>query len=183
MLAFRGIIAVACLGFAANCYTETKSEGRVLGVWYDAEILNCNISIEERAGKYLQVIRDCKSSPAEVIEDPLLKIGPGRFKLADRPRSSWHYSIATSGGLEVRDSQGVVRSMESTTPKTYKQAVAQRRSSGVSIGMTAAQVLESKWGRPTKVNTTATANTVREQWVYGGGYLYFENGVLTAVQK
>ena len=183
MLAFRWIVAAACLGFAANCIADTKTAGRVLGVWYDAEILRCNISIEERAGKYLQVVRDCKFSPTEVSESPLQKIGPGRFKPTFAPKASWHYAIAKSGDLEVRDSQGVVRSMESTAPKTQAQETAKRRNSGISIGMTSGQVLESNWGKPSKVNTTATAHTVREQWVYRSGYLYFENGILTAVQK
>jgi hypothetical protein len=68
----------------------------------------------------------------------------------------------------------------------------------VKIGMTAAQVDASEkeafhnpagWGRT--VNTTVTANGTTEQWVYrfsqlSGAhdvYLYFQNGVLTAIQK
>lgn len=183
MLAFIGIFIAACVCLATFCHAETKSVARVLGVWYDAEILRCNISIEERKEKYVQVVKDCKSNPTEVMEDQLVKTGPSRFKLADGKTRSWFYSIATSGDLDVRDSQGIVRSMVSTAPKTEKQVIAQRSSAGVSIGMTAGQVLQSNWGKPRKVNTTATANTVREQWVYGSGYLYFENGVLTAVQK
>jgi len=52
------------------------------------------------------------------------------------------------------------------------------------------------WGRPTKINRTITTHGVREQWVYSGDgsiardlyrrtrtcYLYFENGILTAIQ-
>lgn len=61
---------------------------------------------------------------------------------------------------------------------------AERRSQGVSIGMSQADVLASSWGRPEKVNRTTTATRVREQWVYGsGGYLYFDDGVLTAIQN
>lgn len=55
---------------------------------------------------------------------------------------------------------------------------------GVRIGMSGASVLASSWGRPQSVNRTTTASGTREQWVYGAGnYLYFENGVLTAVQN
>jgi len=33
------------------------------------------------------------------------------------------------------------------------------------------------------VNRTVTAGHVREQWVYPVGYLYFDNGILTAIQN
>jgi len=55
---------------------------------------------------------------------------------------------------------------------------------GVTVGMTTAQVLNSNWGKPVKVNRTVTQNGTHEQWVYGGNnYLYFENGKLTAIQN
>ncbi len=67
--------------------------------------------------------------------------------------------------------------------KAAKADLARRKKEGVSIGMTKQEVLESSWGRPRKVNSTHTALGVREQWVYDGGYLYFTNEVLTAVQN
>lgn len=52
------------------------------------------------------------------------------------------------------------------------------------IGMTAAEVRNSTWGSPDKINTTITANTTYEQWCYSGNrYIYFENGIVTAIQK
>ena len=56
---------------------------------------------------------------------------------------------------------------------------------GVRIGMTADQVIhKSNWARPASVNRTTTAHGTREQWVYGGqNYLYFTNGILTAIQN
>jgi len=55
---------------------------------------------------------------------------------------------------------------------------------GVTIGMTKDRVLKSNWGKPINVNRTTTSRGVREQWVYGGqNYLYFENGILTAIQN
>lgn len=55
---------------------------------------------------------------------------------------------------------------------------------GVTVGMTAEQVIGSNWGKPSSVNTTTTAYGRREQWVYGtsGNYLYFDNGTLTSIQ-
>lgn len=57
------------------------------------------------------------------------------------------------------------------------------------IGMTQEQVLnDTEWGYGiVKRNKTVTAFGVSEQWVYapssGGGYLYFTNGKLTAIQN
>lgn len=51
------------------------------------------------------------------------------------------------------------------------------------IGMTKAQVLASRWGKPNKINRASTALGAREQWIYGNGYLYFEKGVLVAIDK
>lgn len=52
------------------------------------------------------------------------------------------------------------------------------------IGMTENEVLASTWGWPNKKNTTETAYAVHEQWVYNDrGYIYFENGIVTTIQK
>lgn len=50
------------------------------------------------------------------------------------------------------------------------------------IGMTAEQAEQTWWKRPERINRTQTARGTREQWVYSQGrYLYFENGILTAI--
>ena len=65
-----------------------------------------------------------------------------------------------------------------------KQKNITKSSFGVSIGMSAEQVLKSNWGKPKLVNKTTTTGGKTEQWVYGGNnYLYFSNGVLTAIQN
>ena len=50
------------------------------------------------------------------------------------------------------------------------------------VGMTADQARLS-WGKPKEVNRTMLSGKATEQWVYSGGYLYFENSVLTAIQN
>lgn len=61
---------------------------------------------------------------------------------------------------------------------------AARRKQGVTVGMTKEEVLMSNWGKPRRVNATTTRHGRREQWVYNGGYLYFdETGRLTAIQN
>lgn len=53
----------------------------------------------------------------------------------------------------------------------------------VVIGFTKAMCKEA-WGSPSSVNTTENKYGIHEQWVYGGGrYLYFDNGILTTIQK
>lgn len=56
---------------------------------------------------------------------------------------------------------------------------------GAAIGDPTSSVLakNSCWGKPQTVNRTVTSKGVHEQWVYRGGYLYFDNGVLTAIQN
>lgn len=60
---------------------------------------------------------------------------------------------------------------------------ARRKKEGVHIGMSRQEVLDSSWGRPEKVNRTTTALGTREQWVYSGGYLYFNGDTLTTIQN
>lgn len=55
---------------------------------------------------------------------------------------------------------------------------------GVHIGMSAAAARKSSWGAPEAINRTITARGIREQWVYpNGNYLYFDDGILTAIQN
>jgi hypothetical protein len=45
------------------------------------------------------------------------------------------------------------------------------------------QAIES-WGQPNDINKTTTKYVVHEQWCYPShNYLYFENGILTAIQN
>jgi hypothetical protein len=57
------------------------------------------------------------------------------------------------------------------------------RVGSVRIGLNTEGVLKSCWGKPTKINTTLTADHKTEQWVYGSGhYLYLTDGFVTAIQ-
>lgn len=68
--------------------------------------------------------------------------------------------------------------------KQVKASTERAARGGVTIGMTTAQVLKSNWGKPNNVNRTLTANGAHEQWVYHDhNFLYFENGILTAIQN
>lgn len=60
---------------------------------------------------------------------------------------------------------------------------ATKRKAGVHVGMSEQDVRDSSWGKPRSINRTSTAQGDSEQWVYDGNYLYFSNGVLTAIQN
>lgn len=52
------------------------------------------------------------------------------------------------------------------------------------IGMTAEEVRNSSWGKPSDINKTTTAYGVHEQWVYSGNrYIYLDDGIVTAIQE
>ena len=58
----------------------------------------------------------------------------------------------------------------------------EQREGRIDLEMTKAQATVL-WGKPEKVNRTRIAAASSEQWVYGGNrYLYFNDGILTAIQ-
>lgn len=69
------------------------------------------------------------------------------------------------------------RAIEATARAVLQQG-------GARIGMTSDEIIDSSWGKPARVHRTTTAYGASEQWVYkSGNALYFENGVLTAIQN
>ena len=51
----------------------------------------------------------------------------------------------------------------------------------VKIGFTK-EMCRLSWGEPKSINETITSSVKSEQWVYDENYLYFDNGVVTAIQ-
>lgn len=52
----------------------------------------------------------------------------------------------------------------------------------VLIGMHAAQCRDA-WSAPISVRTAKTSGGISQEWVYSNGTLYFENGILRAIQQ
>lgn len=77
----------------------------------------------------------------------------------------------------------VTKETERANAKAERLAKIERKKAGVHIGMSQNEVVDSMWGRPRKINRTTRASGTHEQWVYDGGYLYFEDGILTAIQN
>lgn len=68
--------------------------------------------------------------------------------------------------------------------QNLEKSLADKKNQGVSIGMSSEDVLLSSWGKPEKINKTTTENNISEQWIYGNSkYIYFDNGVVTAIQE
>jgi hypothetical protein len=63
-------------------------------------------------------------------------------------------------------------------PVAITDAVIARK---IRLGMTREQV-RAAWGKPDDIHRTVTAYAVREQWIYGSLYVYFDDGVVTAWQ-
>lgn len=171
--------SLVAMGFIA--LSTSAAEEKTLGPWYHDGI-SCEITFVQRGGKWEEVWDKCKLKQVNGSKQPLRALGGNRYKEVES-KGSWHYLVAASGNLEVRDSQGVVRVFNATGPKTAKQEAAALKSEGARLGMTPEEVIASSWGKPKRINRTTTAAGERQQWVYSGGYLYFTNGVLTAVQN
>lgn len=86
--------------------------------------------------------------------------------------------------IELRKyAQAHAKAIDDAAAKIAKAEKARKKREGVSIGMSEQDALDSMWGRPNKINRTTGRWGVHEQWVYDGGYLYFENGTLTSIQN
>jgi hypothetical protein len=71
-----------------------------------------------------------------------------------------------------------------TASKFHPAQVEKKVRTGVTIGMTSDEVEDSSWGKPRSVNRTVVAGHIHEQWVYSGSsFLYFDDGILTAIQN
>ncbi len=129
----------------------------------DAELLKLVADAEVQS--HLQTINDTKMSPRERAQAIVLleRDAPA----AAKPFTQLRARLLTQAEQSERAAEA-----------------AKRRKEGVSLGMTAEDVLASSWGKPKSVNRTTYTFGTHEQWVYGSrSYLYFENGVLTAIQN
>ena len=59
-----------------------------------------------------------------------------------------------------------------------------RSGSPLVLGMTHEEVEKSTWGKPEDINKTTYAWGTTEQWCYSNyRYIYFDNGIVTAIQE
>lgn len=134
------------------------------------------------------------SSRTGVTVDPKATTQRSNDKLFGKDPEELSKAYAVVRAQEEREAERLLAEQaaarqqeEARATKARRMAVAKPakpKKGGVYIGMTKQQVLASNWGRPSDVNRTTGSFGTHEQWVYGGSnYLYFENGVLTAIQN
>jgi len=110
------------------------------------------------------------------------------FAWAKSSEQGEYYKLALNDLEQTEPIDGLLTSEELTKLKEklkikITQQNKDRKSQGVSIGMTKENVLLSSWGKPKKINKTTTSSGIIEQWIYENGrYLYFEDGILTTIQ-
>lgn len=138
----------------------------------------CNAEFPRLAVSAAALVKAGKAEAALTVVGPCAS--------AAKDANSIAFIEATKAAAEIE------RKVRETRESAAKEAVAKklaqaektrRKQEGVSIGMSQEEVIASSWGKPRKINRTTRATSTREQWVYDGGYLYFQDGVLTTIQN
>lgn len=170
-----------------RCSSETVERAKVLASskkWGDAILL-----LDGCIGPYeAQTVRELRDSFRVDREIDWLEANPkGAWDTRlSGLRTIRNYAPTRLTKAQEAELQRLEKRDDAEREKAAKQAAAderaRRRKEGVSIGMTKEEVLMSNWGKPERVNTDIYRHGVREQWVYGGGYLYFRDGVLESIQ-
>ena len=166
---------------------------------------DCASSIEQKKAEYMSLMKERKfwdasleiRSCAETLASPELtklvreaEIGSHMAEI-NSPKSPPR-ERARAMQMLARDypevgtkyAQQADRLIAEADRKEEAEERKRKRARGVTIGMSKEDAIASSWGRPESVNSTTTSRGTREQWVYGSrSYLYFENGVLTAIQN
>lgn len=162
------LIAKANILFNDKKYSEVLSDVSKCLYWLDGDVTLQTLANKSR-GKLEEI---------KLADIPLTNYGERLFVIRG--------AIAADASLKQKYASELVKleNKEKSQVAAEKRAAAMaKRKEGVHIGMSAEDVLASQWGKPRSVNRTTASYGVHEQWVYGGGYLYFENGKLTTIQN
>lgn len=134
---------------------------------------------------YAQLKRRCTEEQDMLRQKAEAHLKKREFQAAYDSLHECRMFTADKNFLKVYEAATVALTRETAraNAKAEQERKAARKKEGVTIGMSQQEVVESNWGRPRKINRTTRASGTSEQWVYDGGYLYFENGILTAIQN
>ena len=136
----------------------------------------------ETLGEYVKEYVSSESPEVIIARENAAKEKAARELRLAREKADREQRAAEMKGAQERERTAAQRKREE---QARKDAVAaQRAKPSPRIGMTQSQVINgTSWGGPNDINRTITAGGTREQWVYGNKrYLYFDNGILTAIQ-
>ena len=88
--------------------------------------------------------------------------------------------LAEEEAARIREKEKFEKTMIAKYGEKYGQLIIKGY---VVIGMDK-EMCRYAWGNPCEINTTTFANHIHEQWVYSlRRYLYFDDGILTAIQN
>lgn len=148
---------------AATAADETWNMGMAhIGVKFIRLTDNEEIVINYCENDGVLIIYD--AFPHQVINEGATQVPSGREYYLDKDGSL--QSAREQYGEQV-DKRNEINEHKSSPPK---------------IGMTPSEVKTSAWGYPKKINKDEYSWGTTEQWVYDEGYVYFENGIVTAIQ-
>lgn len=162
-------------------HNACSSISRMLGTWKDygnditVKISETNVSIEGFSNRNIDVDGTypvCMNGRQIVLaigDDDNITISPAL-------RDGFDYVDVKPGHRYVNFS------CYSSLAEYNNDPTIPREPSEPQIGMTAAQVIESTWGKPREVNKTTFSWGTTEQWVYPNyKYIYLDNGIVTAI--
>lgn len=104
-------------------------------------------------------------------------------------KMNWQYDETLESSKEASDLKQIMQSLDGKEDSTVdddviNKVLEDRQKKTPQIGMTAEEVRQSTWGEPQDINKTTYSWGVKEQWCYSGyRYIYFEDGVVTAIQE
>lgn len=151
----------------------------------DAERLAAVAAAEAASAAAAEVRAKCVTNIATLVTEARADMRAGNPQAAVRLLGECDGSMTDTAAVALLASARKGQEAQAEKARLANDAAARKlkRSQGVTIGMTAQDALDSSWGRPNKVNRTINARGTHEQWVYDGGYLYFQDGMLTAIQN
>lgn len=145
---------------------------------YDSNILRIDVNYLSNYINFAEI--ESGMSYSEVVN---IMMSPGKLVMQTDlggETYQWVSNNMDKPVFQIHFSNGVVSSK--SLPGSSPAQTISRESP--SIGMTAEEVRNSTWGKPEDINRTTTAYGVHEQWVYSNyRYIYFDNGIVTAIQE
>lgn len=119
----------------------------------------------------------------EIIEHEFDLDENGNLTVTRNGKPEYTYCINEAGQLSSQKNGTMLTALYDKVSETATVPEAPTEKQEPFVGMSESEVYSSTWGTPKKINTTTTENGEREQWVYEQGYIYLENGTVTAIEN
>lgn len=104
-------------------------------------------------------------------------------------RIQWEYDEEIPSSKEVEELNELMQPIDGSEDSSIDNSIIEKvlednQRIPPQIGMTTEEVRQSTWGEPSDINKTTYAWGTKEQWCYSGyRYIYFEDGIVTAIQE